>query len=88
MEVLMISFCLYLNFCGIELIVSVPKLILHYYIKITSLGNKHINTTVKYKAIISKTVQECLPFISVINLLLILNFFILTDRIKTMGFVC
>lgn len=44
MEVWMISSCLYLKVCGMELMVRVAKLILHCCIKITSLGNNHINT--------------------------------------------
>lgn len=43
----MIPFGLYLKVCRIELMVRVEKLILHYYVKVTSLGNTHINKNYK-----------------------------------------
>lgn len=45
MEVLMISFILYLSVCGLELMLRVAKLISHNYLKLTSLGKKYINTS-------------------------------------------
>lgn len=47
-------------FCRVELMVRVAKLILHYYLKITSFENDHINASVKYKVTISQAVQEYL----------------------------
>lgn len=38
---------LFLNVRGIELMVRVAKLISHYYVKINSFGNSHINTSSK-----------------------------------------